>query len=65
MIILSCGHEVDDFKESYCVTVKSFDKQNNRALAYKTVCHSCFKEHEYNGELFYDDNIALNWLLGR
>jgi len=65
MITLTCMHKVDNFDDSYCVTVKDYDKTGNRAVAYKTVCHSCYKEYEISGELFYDDNDAFTWLMGR
>jgi len=65
MITLTCMHKVDNVDDSYCVTVKDYDRTGNRAVAYKTVCHSCYKEYENSGDLFYKDDDALSWLMGR
>ncbi len=62
MIILSCGHREDDFDKHHSVMTKEWSRDNTKAVGYKTVCFSCFKQYEKDGELLYNDSEALHWL---
>lgn len=62
MIILSCGHSVNDFDHSYNVIVKATDRFGDKALAYKIVCGPCKDQYRQAGELFDNDDQANSWL---
>ena len=62
MIILSCGHEVDSFDESHQVVVKSTDRENEKALAFMSVCQSCKNRYQREGELFETNEQGYQWL---
>lgn len=62
MIILSCGHEVDDFVHAYSIIVKSVDRSGEKALGYITVCGSCEDEYRQRGNIFDNEESAYKWL---
>ena len=62
MIILSCGHKVDDFDHTYNVIVKAYDRECNKALAYSVVCGPCEDRYRQHGEVFDDEDTAYEWL---
>lgn len=62
-IILSCGHEVDDFDDGYEVMVKATDRRNEKAIAFMVVCAKCVNEYRENGELLEHENAANDWLM--
>jgi len=61
MIILSCGHRVDD-EPYYNVLLKSSDDFGNKAIAYKSVCRRCFDDHHLRNEIL-DNDKANAWLM--
>lgn len=64
-IWLSCGHREDDFDNHHSITTKEWDIGTegwHKALSYKTVCETCYKDHQKEGALFYSDEEAFNWL---
>lgn len=63
--ILSCGHREDDEDKHYSVTTKEWEVGEDgwhKALSYKTVCYSCYKEYEKEGIICYSDEEAFEWL---
>lgn len=62
MIILSCGHEVDDFEHAYNVITKSTDRQGDKALMYSTVCGPCEDKFRQHGQLFDTESEAMSWV---
>jgi hypothetical protein len=63
--IASCGHRVDEEEDLKYTITKTYNKKNERALAYQIVCQSCKEEYEDNGDLFYHEDEAHDWLMGR
>lgn len=61
-IILSCGHQVDDFDHAYDVIVKSTDRTGEKALSYAVVCGPCEDRYRQHGELFDNEDTAYEWL---
>jgi hypothetical protein len=61
-IILSCGHEVDDFEHSFQVYVKSYNREGDRAISYMTVCGVCEDDYRKRGQLFDSEEQAFEWL---
>lgn len=62
-VILSCGHREDDFDKHYNIMTKEWSRENTKAVAYKCVCLSCFRDYEKTGDMFYSDKEAMEWLL--
>ncbi len=62
MIILSCGHEVNDFKKSFNVFTKSTSRDGEKAISYSCVCGSCEDIYRQHGELFDTEEKAYEWL---
>lgn len=62
-IILSCGHHIDDFSDSYQVVIKSYSRDFSKALSYRTVCLKCKNDYRKQDILFEDDTQADKWLL--
>jgi len=61
-IVLSCGHEVDDFDHSYEVMTKATDREGNKAIAHMLVCGPCEDRYRQHGELFDSEEDADAWL---
>lgn len=63
MIILTCGHVVNDFKNSCDVKVKTHSRDFQKAVSYQTVCQSCKSDLEKENLLLdteYDVNLWLS-----
>lgn len=61
-VILSCGHREDDFDKHYNIMTKDWSRENTKAVGYRSVCLSCYKLYEKEGELLYTDQEAMEWL---
>jgi hypothetical protein len=61
-IILSCGHEVFDFKHSYHTMTKGTDKYGERAIVYQTVCGCCEDMYRRAGDIFDFEEVAYQWV---
>jgi hypothetical protein len=61
-IVLTCGHEVDDFYHVHNVMTKAVDREGNKAIAYKAVCGSCEDRYRQHGEIFDSWEDAEEWL---
>jgi hypothetical protein len=61
-IILSCGHEVFDFKHSYHTMTKGTDKYGDRAIVYQTVCGTCEDRYRQQGQIFDFEEVAYQWV---
>lgn len=62
MIILSCGHTVDDFNQSHDIIVKTTDRAGEKAISYQTVCRTCMDKYQRIGYIFETQEQALAWL---
>lgn len=62
MIILSCGHEIDDFDHSFSVMTKYTDRRGEKALNYSMVCGPCEDRYRRFGDLFDTEQQAEEWL---
>jgi len=61
-IILSCGHREDDFDKHYNIMTKEWSRENTKAVGYMSVCLSCYKLYEKEGQLLYTDEESMEWL---
>jgi len=61
-IILSCGHQVEDFDHAYNVTIKSSDRAGEKALSFMVVCRHCEEIHRTSGNMFESEEAGLQWL---
>jgi hypothetical protein len=61
-IVLSCGHEVDDFYHAHNVMTKATDREGNKAVAYMIVCGPCEDQYRQRGEIFDNWYVAEEWL---
>ena len=61
-IVLSCGHEVDDFYHVHNVMTKATDREGNKAIAYQAVCGPCEDQYRQHGEIFNNIEDAEAWL---
>lgn len=62
MIVLSCGHEVDDIDHTFTVITKCTDRQGEKALSYSVVCGPCEDRYRQAEILFDSDDQADVWL---
>jgi hypothetical protein len=61
-IVLSCGHQVDDFYHVHNVMTKANDREGNKAIAYQAVCGPCEDQYRQHGEIFDNYEDAEEWL---
>jgi hypothetical protein len=52
MIILSCGHEVDDFAHSHTVMIKETNDYGGKAIGYMMICDACEEKYRHVGAIF-------------
>lgn len=62
MIILSCGHEVDDMEHTYSAITKATDRSGEKAIHYSVVCGPCEDQYRQHGCLFDKEELAMQWL---
>jgi hypothetical protein len=62
MIILSCGHPESNFDKHYNIMTKEWSREDTKAVGYRTVCLSCYKQYESDALLLYTDKEALQWM---
>jgi hypothetical protein len=62
MIVLTCGHEVNDFAHAFDIMHKATDRQGSKAISYSTVCGACEDQYRQAGELFDSNEQAKAWL---
>ena len=60
-IVLSCGHEVNDFTRTHDVMVKGRDRYGERAIVYQTVCGPCEDRYRQQSQLFDFEEVAYMW----
>ena len=60
-IVLSCGHEVNDFTRTHDVMVKGRDRYGERAIVYQIVCGSCEDMYRREGDIFDFEEVAYMW----
>ena len=53
-VIFTCGHMAREDENGHTISTKSYSRENNRAIDYRTVCNNCY--HVYDNE----DLILLN-----
>jgi hypothetical protein len=61
-IILSCGHEVNDFTRAYHIMTKDTDRYGARAIMYQTVCGPCEDRYRQQGQIFDFEEVAYMWV---
>lgn len=62
MIILSCGHEVEDMGHAYTIYVKSCTREGENAVKYLTVCGPCEDGYRQAGIIFDTNEKSMEWL---
>lgn len=62
MIVLSCGHEVNEVNHGIDVIVKSMDRTGEKCLSYMVVCGDCKIEYAREGLLFNAEDVAYEWI---
>jgi len=66
-VILSCGHEENDFDKHYNIMTKGEDVGVDgwhRTISYMTVCGSCKHWYQENNDILYNEEEAMEWLNG-
>lgn len=64
-IILSCGHGVDDYDDTYPAITKDWTHDQygtQRALRYGSVCGGCLERYRHFNQLFETEEQALDWV---
>jgi len=61
-IVLSCGHEVNDFSRAYHIMTKGTDRYGERAIVYQTVCGPCEDRYRQKGQIFDFEEVAYMWV---
>jgi len=62
MVVLSCGHVVDKFIDSYEVRVKSESRDFLKAVKYQVVCKKCMIEMQQENLLLDSESDVDAWL---
>ena len=65
MIVATCGHSVDDFDLVKTATTPEYNRRGERAVAYRTVCFTCYDKMKLEGELLETESDCYDWLMGR
>ena len=63
-VIFTCGHKARDAEdEGHTISTKTYTRENNRAIDYRTVCDNCYRI--YDEELILlGEADAAKWLDG-
>ena len=61
-IVLSCGHQVDDFNHTYTIMTKSTSREGSKAISHQIVCGACEDQYRQRGEIFDNTELAMEWL---
>lgn len=61
-IVLTCGHEVEDFAHAYNIMSKCYDRYANNAISYEIVCGPCQDRHRQDGTIFDTEQEADTWV---
>jgi hypothetical protein len=61
-IVLSCGHEVNDFVHTHHIMTKGLDRYGERAIVYQTVCGPCEDRYRQKGQIFDFEEVAYMWV---
>ena len=62
MIVLTCGHEVQDFAHAFDIIHKATSREGGKAIAYSTACGACEDHYRQAGHLFDSQEDADAWL---
>ena len=46
-------------------TVATYNKENERALEYTSLCKECYEWHETEGLILYDEDQENEWIHGK
>ena len=63
-LILSCGHKASRGFFGHQISVKSYDRENNRVVDYLSVCDLCHESARLNGLILITSEQEKEWLDG-
>lgn len=64
-IIATCGHKVEDIEETHNISTKEWEIDHegwHKAIAYKTVCKTCYEEYKKNNAILETEAEETDWL---
>ena len=62
MIVLTCGHKVQNFAHVFHIMHKATNGEGGKAMAYSTACGACEDHYRRAGLLFDSQEDADDWL---
>ena len=69
-ITLCCSHQVDDFDDEVCLSLKDqaidyYEEKFVRAISYGGYCKKCADEYEKLGIVLHNEQEEQDWLSGK
>ena len=61
-VIFTCGHEATDVEEGYTISIKTYSRENSKAVDYRTVCGNCYHVYELEDMILYGEKDMMEWL---
>ena len=61
-IIATCGHEIPEISDKYCITRKGFTRDGLHSLSFEVVCLTCQITYRKWGEILENVEEETVWL---
>ena len=61
-ITATCGHEIPEISDKYCVTRKRYTRDNLRSVSFEVACLECQRRYLKWGEILKDEKEEMAWL---
>lgn len=62
MIILTCGHTVEDFDDVVHASIKGWTREHTPCVDYVTYCVACWSEALQRGDVLLSHDEEMEWL---
>ena len=63
-VIFTCGHMAREDENGHTISTKTYTRENNRAIDYRTVCDNCYRIYDDEELILLGEADAAKWLDG-
>ena len=65
IITTTCGHKVFTVDDLETISLKSYDRMDERCVSYVSYCKSCAHEARIEGRILSTEEEEMGWLDGK